>query len=91
LRKIALVPLKEIKDTTEIEKVIRSNANAILFIIPKNMKDALVDEIQNYLQKQTIYLPIYFVNENEQINDIVQQLKEEYEQSTGEKVIIFFI
>ena len=32
LRKIALVPLKEIHELRKIEKVLKSNANAILFI-----------------------------------------------------------
>jgi hypothetical protein len=86
LRKIALVPLKEIKDISEVEKVIQSNANALLFIIPKDITEGLVNNIQTYLHDKTIYLPIYFVHENDEINDIVQQLKDEYEQSTGEKV-----
>ena len=34
LRKIALVPLKEIQNINEVEKIIKSNANSILFIIP---------------------------------------------------------
>ena len=35
LRKIALVGLNEITKISEIEALIKSNANAILFIIPK--------------------------------------------------------
>lgn len=60
LRKIALVPLNEVKDITEIEKVLKSNANAILFIIPKNLSDKiffsnLIDQIQIHLRKSFIF------------------------------------
>ena len=83
LRKIALVGLKEITKLSEIESLVKSNANAILFIIPngpyQNLFKKLVNKIQIYLSKQTIYLPVYFTYENEDINKIYQQLKREYE------------
>jgi len=54
LRKIALVPLWDVKDISEIEKVLKSNANALLFIFPKKIEDNaffdnLVDQIQIFL------------------------------------------
>lgn len=55
LRKIALVPLKEIQDLEETEKVLKSNANAVLFIIPRNLEafpglPVLIDTLQIYLR-----------------------------------------
>jgi len=56
LRKIALVPLRDVKDISEIEKVLKSNANALLFIFPKKIEnslffDNLIDQIQILLRK----------------------------------------
>lgn len=89
LRKIALVGLKEITKLSEIESLVKSNANAILFIIPngpyQNLFKELVNKIQIYLSKQTIYLPVYFTYENEDINKIYQQLKREYEDQQKNK------
>jgi hypothetical protein len=88
LRKIALVPLKEISELSEVERVVKSNANSILFIIPNEPSAAfqeLMDSLQIYLSEQTLYIPVYFTFETEELNEIVQQLKDEYKQSTGEK------
>jgi hypothetical protein len=88
LRKIALVPLKEISDLSEVERVVKSNANSILFIIPNETTSVfqqLIDSIQIYLSEQTLYIPVYFTYETEELNEIVQQLKDEYKQSTGEE------
>jgi hypothetical protein len=89
LRKIALVPLKEIQNINEIEKVVKSNANSILFIMPgeKISKEfeKLLDQVQTFLSTQTLYIPIYFVVESDELNEIVEQLKREYKQSTGEE------
>ena len=43
------------------------------------------------LDEQVLYIPVYFINETEEINEIVQQLKDEYYQSTGEQVILITI
>lgn len=56
LRKIALIPITDVKDISEIEKVLKSNANALLFIIPKNTDEkssfsSLIDKIQILLRK----------------------------------------
>jgi hypothetical protein len=88
LRKIALVPLKEITELSEVERVVKSNANSILFIIPNETTTAfqgLIDSLQIYLSEQTLYIPVYFTFETEELNEIVQQLKDEYKQSTGEE------
>ena len=56
LRKIALVPLKDVENITEIEKVLKSNANALLFIFPKKIENfstfsKLVNDMQMLLRK----------------------------------------
>jgi len=92
LRKIALVPLKEINEISEIEKIVKSNANSILFILPNSPAQTfskkfqhLIHGLQSYLSTQTLYIPIYFVEETEELNEIVEILKTEYKQSTGEE------
>jgi hypothetical protein len=88
LRKLALVPLNEISDFSEIERIVHSNANSILFIIPvtdKKPLNSLIDNLQTYLAEQTLYIPVYFTYETDELNDIVSQLREEYKQSTGEE------
>ncbi len=81
--------MKEISGLEEVEKVVKSNANSILFIIPKeNIKpgfDKLIDNIQNYLSNQTLYIPVYFTYETEELNGIVNQLKDEFNNSQGEE------
>ena len=90
LRKIALVGLNEITKLSEIEALVKSNANAILFIVPKGpypklFKD-LVSKIQAFLSQQTIYLPVYFAYENDELISLYNQLKEDYEkEQRGEK------
>jgi NTP pyrophosphatase (non-canonical NTP hydrolase) len=94
LRKIALVPLREITEISDIDKVVKSNANSILFILPNPEKgklkytsdfEKLINEIQIYLSEQTLYIPVYFTYETEELMEIVEQLREEYKQSTGEE------
>ena len=90
LRKIALVGLNEITKLSEIEALVKSNANAILFIVPKGpytkLFNELISKIQAYLSQQTIYLPVYFAYETEDLKNIYSQLKEEYEkEQRGEK------
>ena len=69
LRKIALIPLRDVKEISEIEKVLKSNANALLFIFPKKIEDnpafdSLVDQIQillrNYYNNIKIILKKFF-------------------------------
>jgi precorrin-6x reductase len=53
LRKIALVPLNEIQSIEEVDKALKSSANAILFIIPRKSDEKfnkLIDEIQIFLR-----------------------------------------
>jgi len=55
LRKIALVPLIDVENIVEIERVLKSNANALLFIFPKKIPNfsefsSLVNEIQIFLR-----------------------------------------
>ena len=94
MRKNALIPLREISDTKEIDKIVKSNANSLLFIMPLNYEENeelrnLVNYIQNFLSDQTLYIPVYFIYENEEINQIVEQLKSEYETGNSKEVYIF--
>ena len=64
LRKIALVPLIDVENLTEIERVLKSNANALLFIFPKKIPNfgefsKLVNEIQILLRKIILQ---FFIN-----------------------------
>ena len=83
LRKIALVGLNEITKISEIEALIKSNANAILFIIPngpyKLIFEKLVNEIQIFLSQQKIFLPVYFTYETDELKKVYLELKNEYE------------
>lgn len=85
LRKIALVGLNEITKLSEIEALVKSNANAILFIIPKGpyqkIFKELINQIQIYFSQQTIYLPVYFTYETEELKRTYDHLKKEYEDS----------
>ena len=90
LRKIALVGLNEITKLSEIEALVKSNANAILFIVPRGpyqkLFKELVGKIQAFLSQQTIYLPVYFAYENDELKSLYNQLKEDYEkEQRGEK------
>ena len=90
LRKIALVGLNEITKLSEIEALVKSNANAILFIVPKGpyqkIFNDLVSKIQVFLSQQTIYLPVYFAYENDELKSLYNHLKDDYEkEQRGEK------
>ena len=70
--------------------MVKSNANAILFIIPKGpytkIFNELIAKIQAFLSQQTIYLPVYFAYENDELISLYNQLKEDYEkEKRGEK------
>ena len=85
LRKIALVPLIEIKSYSEINNILNSTANAILFIIPNNTYsennnefNLFLNEFQINLSNKTLYLPIYFTYENEAILSSLNYLKNEF-------------
>ena len=75
--------LNEITKISEIEALIKSNANAILFIIPrrpyKKLFEKLVNEIQIFLSQQKIFMPVYFTYETDELRKIYQELKKEYE------------
>lgn len=101
LRKLSLVPLVEISSIEQIEEIIKSNASAVLFIIPKNLQNnsklsQLISEIQvylcifeylTYLAEQTLYIPVYFTFDNESIQNNLQELKRQDEISnTNSKV-----
>ena len=77
LRKIALVGLNEITKLSEIEALVKSNANAILFIVPKGpyqkIFNDLVSKIQVFLSQQTIYLPVYFAYENDELKSLYNE------------------
>ena len=90
LRKIALVGLNEITKLSEIEALVKSNANAILFIVPKGpypkIFNELISKFQIFLSQQTIYLPVYFAYETEELKSLYNQLKDDYEkEQRGEK------
>ena len=81
LRKIALIKLKDLSSIDELKKYINSNANALLFILPKlnsvndEFKSFLL-ETQNYLSEQILYIPVYFTEENDNVNEVYQELEE---------------
>ena len=83
--------MQEITKISEIEALIKSNANAILFIIPKGpyvqIFEKLVNEIQIFLSQQKIFLPVYFTYETDELKTIYEELKKEYEyyQKNGNK------
>lgn len=68
---------------SEVEALVKSNANAILFIIPKGpytqIFEKLVNEIQIYLSQQKIFLPVYFTYETDELKQVYLDLKKEYE------------
>lgn len=39
----------------------------------------------SFLDEQTLYIPIYFVFETDELNEIVEFLRNEHKQSTGEE------
>ena len=68
----------------------KSNANAILFIVPKGpynkLFNELISKIQLFLSQQTIYLPVYFTYETKELKSLYDQLKDDYEkEQRGEK------
>lgn len=89
LRKISLVPLSEIKTLAEIEDILKSTANSILFILPKGPYDyefnMFIDKLQILLSEKTFYIPIYFTYEEESLMKIVEDLKNEFQKEQGEK------
>ena len=67
--------------------MVKSNANAILFIIPngpyQKIFKELVTQIQIYLSQHPIFLPVYFSYETEELKVIYNQLKKEYEENSN--------
>lgn len=88
MRKISLVPLSEIKTLSEVESILKSNANSILFILPNAPYTeefaSFVDSMQILLSEQTFYIPIYFAYENPSLMKVVNDLKQEYKIEQGE-------
>jgi len=39
----------------------------------------------SFLDEQTLYIPIYFVFETDELNEIVEFLRNDHKQSTGEE------
>ena len=80
LRKIGLIKFGDIKDTDDLKQYINSNANAILFILPNKLHcgqcENKLREVQNFLSEQTLYIPVYFTEENEEINNIYNELEQ---------------
>lgn len=88
-----LAPLSDIKEISEIERIVKGNANAVLFILPNN--ESSLNELKSLLNQaqvllcniiiniaeKVLYLPIYFCYENEEILSVLEMLKDEYEQS----------
>lgn len=81
LRKIALIKFSDIRTLEELKQYINSNANALLFILPKlesmssNLRD-LVLETQRFLSEQTLFIPVYFANDSKEVNEIYNELEE---------------
>jgi len=67
--------------------LVKSNANAILFIIPngpyQKIFKELITQIQIYLSQHPIFLPVYFSYETEELKNIYNQLKKEYEENSN--------
>ena len=67
--------------------MVKSNANAILFIIPngpyQKIFKELITQIQIYLSQHPIFLPVYFSYETEELKNIYNQLKKEYEENSN--------
>ena len=89
VRKLALVSLQEIKQLSDLTVIFKLNANAVLFIIPQGdyseIFEKLISDIQIYLSELTIYLPVYFTYETEEIFSVYKELKEKYEASLTSK------
>ena len=54
LRKIALAPFSDIKEVSEIERIVKGNANAVLFILPNNGNS--LNELKTLLGQAQIML-----------------------------------
>ena len=54
LRKIMLAPLSDIKEISEIERIVKGNANAVLFILPNT--NSSLDELRSLLSQAQIML-----------------------------------
>ena len=89
LRKISIVPLRELKALSEIESILKSSANAVLFIIPNppysSTFEALINQMQIYLSENAFFIPVYFSYENSDITKIISELESEYKIAQGEQ------
>lgn len=81
LRKIALIKFSDISTLDELKQYINSNANALLFILPKaeslstSLKE-LILETQRFLSEQTLFIPVYFTNDSKEVNEIYNELED---------------
>lgn len=81
LRKIGLVKLSDITNLEELKLIITSNANALLLILPKvtnltsQMKTLILDT-QKFLSEQTLFIPVYFTQESEDVEEIYTELEQ---------------
>ena len=89
LRKIAVVPLKELTSIDEVDAVFKSNSNAVLFVLPlppySDSFSSFIDSLQSFLSEQTLYIPVYFSYESKEINEIISELKTQYKVSDGQQ------
>jgi hypothetical protein len=90
LRKIALIKFSDISSLEELKMYINSNANALLFILPKpeSLTDKLKEFIlqtQRFLSEQTLFIPVYFTNESKEVNEIYTELEEISRDESPEK------
>lgn len=80
LRKIALIKFKELTSIESLEKFVNSNANALLIMLPsrneitEQLKNFIV-EAQQFLSEKVLYIPVYFANESEDLNEIYEELE----------------
>lgn len=80
LRKIALLKFSDIKSIDDLKSYINSNANALLLILPKpeqltNQLNEIILEAQQFLSEQTLYIPVYFTDDSEAVDEVYRDLE----------------
>ncbi len=79
LRKISLIRFQELT-TESIQQTISKRASGILIVLPERNTEVLEQNekwqiVQSQLLSKTIYIPVYFIWENEDINNLYEQQK----------------
>lgn len=79
LRKISLIRFQELT-IESIQQTITKRASGILIILPERNTEVLEQNekwqiVQSQLLSKTIFIPVYFVWENEDINNLYEQQK----------------